>query len=74
MAAASLQQSPVRPPADVELISEISNECGVDLTTAAVLAAWWQADLDAYARQWDATVEAQRFETLTTRTNGELFG
>ncbi len=74
MAAASLQQSSVRPPADVELISEISGDTGVDPATAAVLAAWWQADLDTYARQWDATVDAMRFEALTAHTNGELFG
>ena len=73
MAAASLQQSTVRRPADVELISEISSDCGVDPSTAALLATWWQEDLDSYAAQWDATAEAQRFEMLTTRTNGELF-
>ena len=73
-AAASVHQSTVRPSADTELISEISSDCGVDLTTAALLATWWQSDLDDFARHWDATVEAQRFAALTAHANGELFG
>ena len=74
MAAATVPQSTVSPSADDALISEISSDCGVDLTTAALLATWWQSDLDSYARQWDATVETMRFEALTSHTNGELFG